>query len=136
MIFEPVRLEANGRIRSANLTLSAIQRAMPGVQLERVPIVFTLDTRHHKHVPSWAIGSYLRAWKHRLSHRHLWVNPGVEDKTERLVRKAGGESLNTLNMTTNATRVREGWYGQRVGLVQAMMVSFLAFPRVSVWCTD
>lgn len=136
MIYEPVKSDANGWLASPQSTLRLIQRAMPGAQLKRVPIVFTLDSLHHKNVPQWVTEAYLEAWAHQLSRSHLWVNPGVDYETERLVREAGGESLATWNITANATQVREGWYGRRVGLVQAMMVSSLPSWTWRKWITD
>lgn len=136
MIYEPAKSQKNGWLRPPHLILSAILQAIPGVELKKVPIVFTLDSLHHKNVPQQLITAYFGAWathhsnSSTCSRRHLWVNPGVNSDTERPVREAGGESVDTWNMMTNATRVREGWYGQRVGLVQAMMVSFLSFQGV------
>ncbi|KAE9971584.1 hypothetical protein EG328_005494 [Venturia inaequalis] len=122
MIYEPVKSKANGWLGVPESTLRHIQRAMPEAQFKKVPIVFTLDSLNQKNIPQWVIQAYLKSWAHQLPPSHLWVNPGVSYETERLVREAGGESLATWNMTVDATQVREGWYGRRVGLVQAMMV--------------
>ncbi|RDI84723.1 putative maintenance of ploidy protein mob1 [Venturia inaequalis] len=122
MIYEPVKSKANGWLGVPESTLRHIQRAMPEAQFKKVPIVFTFDSLNQKNIPQWVIQAYLKSWAHQLPPSHLWVNPGVSYETERLVREAGGESLATWNMTVDATQVREGWYGRRVGLVQAMMV--------------
>ncbi|TLD36707.1 putative maintenance of ploidy protein mob1 [Venturia nashicola] len=122
MIYEPVKSDTNGWLHFPRMTLRRIQRAMPGAELKKIPIIFTLDSLHHQDIPQWVISTYLKEWAHQLPQSHLWVNPGVNYETEQLVQDAGGETLTTWNMTARATQVRHGWYGQRVGLVQAMMV--------------
>jgi hypothetical protein len=123
--------------------LDSISHLIPGAS-RSISIIHTLDI--FKNASQDNIVSYMNEWaaKTHASGRNsfLWVNPNAatadagsepfmtgpskwvhSKEIEKAVRKAGGDALSMWNMTIQANRLNEMWYGQRVGIVQAMMVS-------------